>query len=477
MTLPLVPWPASVRPREGAPLHLAPGTAARAEAEAAASAVTSEHHDAALPDEGYRLDVDAAGIVVAASAPAGARHARATLAQLVEQGPEGWVIRPVSIADAPRYPHRGLMLDVARHFHPVSTVAWLLDRMAELKLTHLHLHLTDDQGWRLDMRSRPALAERASGTSVGGGPGGFYTRADWDDLLSHAERRGVQLVPEIDLPGHTHAVGLAHPELCAPPVVTDEVRRVAAEHGGGLPRAGVPYTGLAVGFSSLRVGEPAVEEFLHDVLGEVCALTPGDLVHIGGDEALGTDPDDYASLVGLAAEIVVAHGKTPVAWHEAGRAPLPRGAVGQFWGFRTPSAEHAEAARAFVARGGTLVMSPSDAVYLDMKYDPSTPLGLTWADGPTSVERSYEWDPDDIIPGLPDGAVRGVEAALWTETIRDRAGVERMAFPRLASAAEIAWSPRSGRERAWPAFRARLAERVRRWREDGVDAQEIVLTS
>lgn len=474
MALPLIPWPRRVTRVAGAPLGLAADT--RAEAVDRARAAMRHEHDPSVAPEGYVLRVDEGGVTVRSSDEPGAAYAAATLAQLVEHD-GSWLIRPVEIDDAPRFPYRGAMLDVARHFHPVPTVTWFIDRIAELKLNHLHLHLTDDQGWRIALRTRPALAARASTTATGGDAGGFYTHDDWRAILAHAASRHVTIVPEIDLPGHTHAVGLAHPELMAPPAVSDEVRATTRELGGSLPEPGVPYTGLAVGFSSLRPLDAEVDAFLVDVLGELCALTPGPFVHIGGDEALGTPPADYAALTARAARIVADAGKTPIAWHEAASAPLPAGTIGQYWGFVTATDEHAAKARAFAANGGGVILSPADAVYLDMKYDERTPIGLTWANGPTSIERSYRWEPAAVAPGLPDHAVRGVEAPLWTETVRDRADIERMAFPRIASAAEVAWSSAQDPERTWPAYRRRLADLVARWEDDGIRVGAIVPTS
>ncbi|WP_456285941.1 family 20 glycosylhydrolase [Microbacterium sp. JZ70] len=475
MPLPLTPWPRRVTPGPGSPLQLAART--RGEAITRARSAIRHADDPTIPREGYALRVDADGIAVRSSDAAGAAYAAATLAQLVECDDTGsWVIRAVEIEDAPRFPYRGAMLDVARHFHPVPTVAWFIDRLAELKLNHLHLHLTDDQGWRIALRSRPDLVARGSATATGGDAGGFYTQDDWQAILAHAAARHVTVVPEIDLPGHTHAVGLAHPELMAPPVVSDDVRETTRRLGGSLPEPGVPYTGLAVGFSSLRPLDAEVDAFLVDVLGELCAITPGPFVHIGGDEALGTAPEDYAALTARAARIVADAGKTPIAWHEAASAPLPDDAIGQYWGFLVPTDGHDAKAHAFADRGG-LILSPADAVYLDMKYDERTPIGLTWANGPTSIERSYRWEPDDVVPGLPARAIRGVEAPLWTETVRDRQDIERLVFPRIASAAEIAWSTARDPERTWPAYRARLAELVSRWEDDGIRVGAIVPTS
>ncbi|MFT4233543.1 MAG: family 20 glycosylhydrolase [Microbacterium sp.] len=457
MSLPLIPLPASVT-EQGGVLEVGEASSRDTAAETAWGGATTTV-DTSLAPGAYSLNIDDDGLRVRAGADAGLRHARATLAQLLIEG-DGWSLPHVAIDDAPRFTYRGMMLDVARHFFGVEVVTWLIDRLAELKLTHLHLHVTDDQGWRLQLDSRPELASDES-----------FSHADWTAILGHARKRGITIVPEIDLPGHTHAVGLAYPELAADPVITDHIREIVETCGGGLPQAGVPYTGMAVGFSSLRAGSQAVRDFLTDVLTEVCALTPGPLVHIGGDEALGTDPADYAELVGFAASVVTAAGKTPVTWHEAGRVPLPSGTIGQYWGFTTANDDETDRVRAFVENGGKVILSPADAIYLDMKYDDASPLGLIWANGPTSLERSYSWTPETVVPGLPDEAILGVEAALWTETILTRADIERMVFPRIASAAEHAWSPAGAS--SWPDFRERLECLAAQWSSTGLGAEPL----
>jgi hexosaminidase len=419
--------------------------------------------------EGYRLRADGERVEIDAPTEAGLFYGAQTLVQLLHPTPgAGWRVPAIEIQDAPRFAHRGLMLDVARHFFGVETVCALIDRAAALKLNTLHLHLTDDQGWRLHIDAWPRLTEVAASGSANGDPGGYFTHEDYSEIVAHAAARHMSVVPEIDMPGHTHTVGVAYPQLAAAPVLTDDLRTQARELHQPLPVAGEPYPGWAVGFSSLRIGDPQVEGFVRDVIAEVAALTPGPYVHIGGDEAHGTDPSDYTAFVRRAAEAVTAAGKTPIAWHEAGLVQgLPAGTLGQYWGLRTPADGQDDAARAF---GGGVILSPADAVYLDMKYDTGTRLGLTWADGPTSVERAYAWDPATVIDGLDEARVRGVEAALWTETIATAADIDEMVFPRIAAAAEIAWSPSPAlaAERTWTSFRARVAALEPLWQALGI---------
>ncbi len=421
--------------------------------------------------ESYRLVASADGIEVTGADAAGLFYGIQTLVQLIEPAAAGWRIPAVTITDAPRFAYRGVMLDVARHFFPVDTVLGVIDRAAQLKLNHLHLHLTDDQGWRIEIPSRPELTRLASGTAIDGDPGGFYTAEDYARIVAYAAARHMTVVPEIDLPGHTHAVGLAYPQIVHPPVLSEHIREVVETYGSTLPVAGEPYEGLAVGFSSLRIGDPATEAFVTDVVTDLAAMTPGPHLHVGGDEALGTDPGDYAAFVTLASRIVAATGKTPVLWHEAGAArDLHPGTVGQYWGFVAPTDGMDEKARGFVARGGRLILSPADAVYLDMKDSEDSALGLVWAGGPTSVERAYAWEPGAVLDGIAEPDILGVEAPLWTETVRSADELDTLMFPRLAAAAEAAWSPATGAHplRTWESFRSRVGALDGLWSALGI---------
>jgi hexosaminidase len=324
-------------------------------------------------------------------------------------------------ADTPRYEWRGVMLDVARHFFGVNDVKRFIDVIARYGLNRLHLHLTDDQGWRIEIESWPRLAEIGGSSAVGGGSGGWYTQDEYAQLVAFAADRGVVVVPEIDMPGHVNAALVAYPQL-APAGYTPE-----------------PYTGTDVGFSSLDVASELTYDFVDDVVREVAALTPGPFFHIGGDEAAATAPADYVHFVERVGAIVQRHGKRMVGWEEIARAGLPPGTIVQHW-------KDPELAARAVEQGASVVMSPAPKAYLDLKYDESTELGTTWA-GYVGVRDAYDWDPGDVL---------GVEAALWSETLTTLADVEFMAFPRLLALAEVASTP--AEQRDWEDFRLRLAE-------------------
>ncbi|MCU1454518.1 MAG: beta-N-acetylhexosaminidase [Acidimicrobiales bacterium] len=434
--------------RRVAPLPSATAAAAgRHDRPPSSIVLTSDEADPALGPEGYRLRIGTERIEVVAGGHDGFLWAVQTLRQLMppELGdagvpPDGVAVPCASIHDAPRYPWRGAMLDVARHFFSPADVCSVTELLAAYKLNRLHLHLTDDQGWRIEVRAHPELATVGGQTAVDGGPGGAYTQADLTAIVEHARRLGVTVVPEVDVPGHTNAALSALGWLSC----------------DGEPRP--PYTGTHVGFSSLCVEEERTYGWLDDVIGELAALTPGAWIHLGGDESAATDAEAYRGFVTRALDLVRAHGKVPVGWGEIGAAELGGPTVVQHWFDPRPTL-------AAAAQGAGIVLSPADRTYLDQKYDESTPVGVTWM-GAITTERAYAWDPARSIEGLDPDRILGIEAPLWTETISTRAEVERMLVPRLPALAEVAWTSEASRE--WRSFAARLAGHRGRWDADGI---------
>jgi hexosaminidase len=395
---------------------------------------------ARLGEEGYELTVDRSGVRLVAHAPAGLFYGAQTIRQLLA----GRRIPAVRIRDRPRFGWRGSMLDVARHFRPVRDVKRYVDLMALYKLNRLHLHLSDDQGWRIAITKWPRLATHGGSTGVGGGRGGWYTQRQYSDIVRYAAARYVQIVPEIDMPGHVHAALSSYPELSC--------------DGKPTPL----YTGIDVGFSSLCVDKPVTYDFVSDVIGELARLTPGPFLHIGGDEAAATKPAEYVKFIGRVQKIVAAHGKRMIGWEEIGRAGLARSTVLQHW---NPPGQKTFTARA-AARGSKVIMSPAAHAYLDMKYDASTPIGLSWA-GYTSVRDAYAWEPVREAAGVGASDLLGVEAPLWSETVQSMADAEYLAFPRLIGIAEIGWSPMRGR--SWADYRTRLGAQGPSLRSLGVN--------
>jgi hexosaminidase len=386
---------------------------------------------AGLGDEGYDLTVTPSTVRLAAASPAGLFHGVQTLRQLLPvQGARR--LPAVHIRDRPRFAWRGAMLDVARHFRSVRDVERFVDLMALYKLNRLHLHLSDDQGWRIAIAKWPRLATHGGSTEVGGGKGGHYTQAQYADIVRYAAARYITVVPEIDMPGHVHAALSSYPKLAC----------------DGKPSP--LYTGIDVGFSSLCIGKPVTYDFVADVVGELARLTPGPWLHIGGDEAMATKAADYVRFINRVQSIVESYGKRMIGWEEIGRAKLQRRTLIQHWNI--DPAKTALSARA-VRQGAKVIMSPAAHAYLDMKYDASTSLGLQWA-GYASVRDAYAWDPARTVPGVGARDVLGVEAPLWSETVQSIRDAEYLAFPRLIGIAEIGWSPARGR--SWADYRQRL---------------------
>ncbi|MFC1399759.1 beta-N-acetylhexosaminidase [Streptacidiphilus cavernicola] len=402
--------------------------------------------------EGYRLDSGPGGVMITAATGAGLFHGVQTLRQLVPAKGAG-TVPAVRISDQPRYGWRSGSLDVARHFFPVADVEAYVDLLAQYKFNVLHLHLTDDQGWRIAVPGLPALTGIGASTQTGGGAGGYYTAADYRAIVAYAAARYITVVPEVDLPGHTNAALTAYPDLaCA----------------GDAPAK--PYTGVDVGFSRICTGKESTYTFVDRVVGALAALTPGPYLGIGGDEADTLSAADYDTFMARAAGIVRAHGKQPLAWDEASGAG--KDAPGLLGVWHPLSQEPPGLAQQLVAaaqRGAKLVMEPADRAYLDQKYDQRTPIGSSWA-GYLSVERSYDWNPDSYLTGLPAGSVAGVEAPIWTETIGTVQNLEYMLLPRLPALAEVAWTPQA--RRSWGDFRQRLAAQLPRWQQQGLSYLE-----
>lgn len=393
---------------------------------------TGNHID--LGNEGYELTITPDQVTLCAYQLAGLFRGIQTIRQLLpvsidsqEPQPGPWAMATGTIRDYPRFAWRGAMLDVARHFFTVPDVKRFIDLMAYYKLNHLHLHLSDDQGWRIMIKSWPNLAIIGGSSAVGGGPGGYYTQEDYADIIAYAQDRYIMVVPEIDMPGHTNAALASYAELNCDGV------------------APALYTGIEVGFSSLCIEKEVTYKFIDDVIMELAALTPGPYIHIGGDEALTTQITAYKTFMERIQAIVQAHHKQMIGWEEIAQINLLNPSIAQHW--------CSELARNAAGLGARIIMSPASKAYMDMKYDPSTVLGSSWA-GCIGIQDAYSWDPALQLEGVLEEAILGVEAPLWTETIQTMQDIEFMVFPRLPGYAEIGWSPATSRD--WQAYKTRL---------------------
>lgn len=454
-----------LRPSTGFPLAVVDSASAAADNDAAAISIevgaglAPAGHD----EEGYKLDVDASGIRIRASAPAGALNGVQTLRQLLPAWAESdqradidWTVPFVSIEDYPRFEHRGFMVDTARSFYTVDEVKRIIDSVAPLKLNRLHLHLTDDQGWRIAMRNpavnpssidftllteisgKTAMTYNREGQLMGTelGRTGFYSQADYLEIIRYAGANGMTVIPEIDLPGHTTAALHAIPQL---------------NSAGSLPkpRAGeitAPAQGTGdVGGSSFDANNDATYRFIDEVLAQLAELTPGEYLHIGGDEAHNTAHADYVKMVDYATAKVAALGKTVVGWNEYAGTALPEGrSVVQLW-----TGNGASAAAAVRDRGAKVVLSPANKTYYPQKQDPRQPVGGTWAcGGACTLENAYSWNPANQISGVGDADILGVEGAFWGEFIRGVDQAQFYSFPRVLATAEAGWTPQSEKDSA-----------------------------
>ncbi len=412
--------------------------------------------------EDYSLEVTPQGIRVAARRPAGLFYGAVSLWQLLTPG-EGAAplqVPALRIDDHPRFAWRGLMLDVSRHYMPLPFIEQLVDWMGLHKLNILHWHLTDDQGWRLQIRKYPRLTAVGAWRTEpdGSRSGGFYTQDQVRELVRYAAARHITIVPEIDMPGHAQAAIAAYPRVG----VTG--KRPPVSHDWGVH----PYL--------LNVDDPSFG-FIEDVLTEVLELFPSHYIHVGGDEAVKTQwqaskqvqarlralgVKDENALQGWFMQRLEtwlgARGRCLVGWDEIVEAGVPATATVMSWrGTKGGIA----AARA----GHDVVMSPAPTLYFDyiQSNHHDEPPGRPAA---VSLEDVYAFDPLRELDAAQARHIIGVQANVWTEHIATPAQVEHAVFPRLAALAETAWSPAAAHD--WPGFLRRLLPMLERYRALGI---------
>ena len=431
--------------------------------------LTREGASSSLGSEGYELTVTASQVTVRAMNSAGLFYGVQTIRHLLPPVVEYTAayhlplsLAGVHISDQPRFGWRGMMLDVARHFLPLHDVKRFIDLAALYKLNRLHLHLSDDQGWRVEIPGWPNLTEYGGSTEVGGGVGGYYSTDEYTELVEYAQDRFITVVPEIDIPGHTNAALASYADLNCDGIARDL------------------YIGTNVGFSALCVDKDITYEFLDDVIREISSRTPGPYFHVGGDEVEELSEEEYITFIERMQSMVGSHGKRMIGWDEIALANLDPGSVVQLWRpyWPTDQTENMDSAQVAlrvefeagilgaVDAGATVVLSPADRLYLDMKYDTSTVLGLTWA-GIPDERMSYDWSISDKFSSLPEDAIAGVEAPLWSETLGTLEDFEYMAFPRLAGVAELGWTSASLRD--WAEYRMRFGAQSARWMVLGIN--------
>ncbi|MGN6817186.1 MAG: family 20 glycosylhydrolase [Sphingomonas sp.] len=420
--------------------------------------------------EAYRLRVTPAGVAVSASTDAGLYYGATTLWQLIAGSTNGR-LGAVAIDDAPTFAWRGVMLDSARHFQPPAYVKQLIDRMAMEKLNVLHWHLTDDQGWRIEIDRYPRLTEigawrqpaGAAGVDAKTGKpvryGGFYTKAEIREIVAYAAARHITVVPELDMPGHATAAIAAYPELGSSPTP---------------PR--VPSSDWGVMYNLYNT-EDSTFTFLTNVLDEVLDLFPSTYVHVGGDEAVKdqwkADPRAQARIKALGlkneeqlqgwfvarlGDYLQKKGRRLVGWDEILDGNVPQSATVMSW-------HGVDGAVAAAKAGHDAILSPSPDFYLDHIQSESgdEPPGRG---GVMDWKHIYTFDP---APAALDAEQRrhllGVQVNLWTEHVRLTAYADRMLWPRAAALAELGWTPAAKRD--WNGFAARLPAEFARYKRLG----------
>ena len=388
--------------------------------------------------ESYQLYITPDSVILNSNSAAGAFRGVQTLRQIIAEIPNDtlatypiWTIPTGKITDGPQFEYRGAMLDVARHFFDVGDVKKFIDVLAYYKYNALHLHLSDDQGWRIEIKSWPKLTEVGGSTEVGGEAGGFYSQEEYKEIVAYSKKHHITVVPEIDMPGHTNAASVSYPIL---------------NGNGKTPKL---YEGMRVGFSTFDTRKDTVYTFIDDVVREISALTPGPYFHIGGDESDATKKNDYIYFVEKVEKIVQKYGKRMIGWDEIAQANLDSTSVSQFW-------RHTDFANDALAKDMKIIMSPAVKTYLDMQYDTLSKHGLNWA-AYIPTDTAYNWSPE-AYEGIPIKNILGIEAPLWSETISDIEELEYLAFPRAIGYSELSWTIQENRD--WENYKIRLANQA-----------------
>ncbi len=398
--------------------------------------------------EGYSQAVKEDAVVLTADGPAGVLRGLATLRQCITNVPGGFAIPAMVIDDAPRFVWRGVMIDVARHFMSLPTLKRQIDAMELVKLNVLHLHLSDNQGFRVESRLYPKLHEGSSPD--------FFSQADIHDLVSYAADRGVRIVPEFDVPGHSRAILRAYPELASRDV----------DNWGYFSATG----------STLNPAEPETYTFLDRLFGEMAALFPDQYFHVGGDEVSGADWEanpqiqDFMKTTGLQTKEelesflfhrvrlgVGVHGKTVVGWEEVARTAIPDDVVVQTWRSSGAIAKVTAQSNRVIASAGYYFdkLLPVESYYTVDPHDPAS-CCLTreqFAEGRAQglpefiIAEDQVIDPSLELSPAQEALVLGGEGCMWTEIVTEEMLDGRL-WPGAAAVAERFWSPASVRDTA-----------------------------
>ncbi len=397
-----------------------------------------------LGEEGYILNIGSEGVTLKGATDAGLFYAVQTLRQFfppeVEQqqlNNENFSLRYVSIEDKPEYSWRGTMVDVARSFFGLDYLKRHVDRMALYKMNRLHLHLTDDQGWRIEIKSKPKLTEVASKGSVENGRSGYLTQEEYKELQDYALERNIIIIPEIDMPGHIYSALLAYPELNCP------------ENANIHPKKALPpdlFTGHDVGWSRFCLENPETYDFVSEIVGELASITKGPWIHMGGDEI--EDPL-YTEFVEKADSIVHHYDKISIGWEEVTQTKVSPDFISQEWNGKTES----------VMKDVKVIESICSNFYLDHGNTADQENTATWCTQGITIEEVYSFS-------TSNPHVIGVEAPVWSEQVWTDEAMDDRFWPRAAAVAEIGWTASEKREIS--DFKNRLAKHGPRLGEMGI---------
>lgn len=452
-----------------------------------------------LGSEAYHLVVEEGGMTLMANSTAGTFNGLQTVKQLLpvkrEFSEDGEMlpvkVRNCEIQDAPRFEWRGLMLDVSRHFFTVDEVKAYLDQMAEFKFNVFHWHLTDDEGWRIEIKTFPRLtevgawrverhgrfgADRAQPKkSEKASYGGFYTQEQIKDVIAYAAERNITIVPEIDVPGHSMALLAAYPQYSTKKEFkhVNPGAKIAEWYGDGTFKMTIENT--------LNPADPAVYAFLDMLFGEVAALFPGEYIHMGGDECYhgyweedpkvkefmakngikdGKELQSY--FVKRVEKIISSKGKKMIGWDEILEGGLVEGAAVMSWRGMKGGIEAA-------SLGHKVVMTPTTFAYLDYTQGDYSVENKIYAD--LSLEKSYSFEPVPELVLDPD-LILGGQGNLWTEVIPNLPFAFYMTYPRAMAISETLWSPKENKN--WEDFLQRTETHFTRFDQKGISVAKTI---
>jgi hexosaminidase len=444
-----------------------------------------ERLDDSIPGA-YNLSVDQKGIYIGGDNETGVFYGIQTLIQLLPLpvGAQKLSVPYVQISDRPRFAYRGMMLDVGRHFMPVTFVKKFIDYLALHKMNEFHWHLTEDQGWRIEIKKYPRLTEVGAwrdGTVIGKRPwktndniryGGFYTQEDIKDVVAYASKRYINIIPEIEMPGHGSAAIAAYPWLSCFPDEKTNIPDSMLSDEGKKAKGKLVYERWGVAEDVFCAGKDSVFQFLQDVIDEVSPLFPSKYIHIGGDECPKTNwkrcplcqkrihdlglKDEHelqSYFIQRMEKYVNSKGKTLIGWDEILEGGLAPNAVVMSWRGEKGGIEAAK-------QKHTVIMTPTTYVYFDYsqaKHDDSLVIG-----GYLPLEKVYKYEPIPSELSADDGRyILGAQANVWTEYMPYPSKIEYMIFPRMDALSEVVWSTKSARN--WEDFKRKLPYQLKRY--------------